>query len=71
MRISKVYNASLLQIIARKGEIAYEDLKKEYCKLTPPGVISDRNVMFDSDLKLLESGGYITIDDDVIMYIQR
>lgn len=71
MRISKIFNASLLAIIARKGEITYDELKKEYCEPTPPGVVSGRNVMFDSDLKDLESEGYITIKDGVITHIQR
>ena len=33
MRVSKIYNASLLQIIAKRGEITYSELKKEYCYL--------------------------------------
>lgn len=71
VRISKIFNASMLEIIARKGEITYEELKKEHCEPTSPGVISGRNVMFDSDLKVLETEGYITIKDGVITHIQR
>ena len=57
--------------IAQKEEITYEELKAEYCEPTPKGVVSGRNVMFDSDLKVLESEGYITITDDLIKYIKR
>lgn len=55
MRVSKVYNLSLLQIIAREGKITYDKLKKEYCVPTPPGVISGNNVMFDYDFKKIRS----------------
>ena len=71
MRIGTVFNASLLAVIARKGEITYDELKKEYCEPTPSGVVSGRNVMFDSDLKVLESEGYISIKEGVITHIQR
>ena len=71
MIIGKPYNATLLSIIARKEEITYIELKKEYCVPTPPGVVSSRNVMFDSDLETLETEGYISRVDDLITYIQR
>jgi len=61
MRVSKVNNASLLAVLARKCKITYEDLKKEYCSPTPLDVLSGRNLMFDdSDLKVLESESYNT-----------
>lgn len=71
MNVSKMYNASLLQIIAQKSEITYAELKKEYCTPMPYGVISGREVMFDSDLKVLESEGYIEIIEELIKYIRR
>ncbi len=71
MRVSQIFNATLLQIIAKKGEITYEELKAEYCQPTPLGVVLGSNVMFDSDLKVLASEGYITINNDLITYIQR
>ena len=71
MKISKIYNASLLNIIAKREEITYAKLKEEYCEPSTPGVIIGENVMFDSDLKTLESEGYISIDDDLITYIGR
>ena len=71
MKVSKIYNASLLQIIAQKGEITYAELKEEYCIPMPYGVISGRDVMFDSDLKVLETEGYIEIIEDLIKYIRR
>lgn len=69
MRVSEVHNGSLLQIIARKGEITYNELKEEYCVPTPPGVILGSNIMFDRDLKTLESEGCISITDDSITFI--
>ena len=71
MRVSKVCNASLLAIIARHKEITYDDLKREHITPTPKGVISSKNVMFDSDLKTLEIEGLIKIEDDSITYIER
>lgn len=70
MRISKVCNLSLLNIIAQKKEITYTELKGIHCKPTPPGVISSRNFMFDSDLASLESEGYIQITDDIIKFVR-
>ena len=71
MRISKVYNVSLLEIIAQKEQITYEELKKEYISPTPPGVILGKNVMFDKDLAVLEEEGYIVIKNDLIKYQGR
>lgn len=70
MRVSKVCNFSLLKTIAQKGETTYTELKGIYCKPTPRGVILAKNVMFDSDLELLASEGYIQITDDVIKFIR-
>ena len=47
MRISKVCNLSLLNIIAQKKEITYAELKDFYCEPTPHGVVLAKNVMFD------------------------
>ena len=52
MKVSPVCNATLLQIIANRKEITYSKLKKEYCTPISSKVISSRNVMFDSDLKI-------------------
>ena len=71
MKIRKIYNASLFQIIAQKGEVTYAELKKEYCTPMPHGIISGKEVMFDSDLKVLESEGYIVMTEDLIKYIHR
>ena len=71
MKVSKVYNVSLLNIIAQKGEITYDELKEMYCEPSTPGIVLGKNVMFDSDLKILESEGYIKIDDDIITYIGK
>lgn len=71
MKVSKPYNATLLSIIARNKEISYMDLKEEYCLPSPPGVILSRNVMYDSDLEMLEAEGHIRRTDDLIIYIRR
>lgn len=71
MKISKVCNASLLEIIAKNGEITYAKLKKEYCTPMPRGVISGSEVMFDHDLEVLKSEGHIEISGDLIKYIHR
>jgi len=71
MKVSPVCNATLLQIIANRKEITYSKLKKEYCTPISSKVISSRNVMFDSDLKVLESEGYIKISDDLITFIDK
>ena len=47
MKVSKVYNGTLLSIIAQKEEITYEELKAEYCEPTPKGVVSGRNEIKD------------------------
>lgn len=71
MKVSPVCNATLLQIIANRKEITYSELQKEYCVPISSKVISSRNVMFDSDLKVLESEGYIKISDDLITFIDK
>ena len=71
MRIGKPYNATLLSIIARKEEISYAELQKEYCVPTPLGVVSSRNIMFDDDLKTLEAEGYISRTNELITYLWR
>lgn len=71
MFIREPYNASLLSIIAKSKSISYEDLKAEYCVPSPPGIILSVNVMFDSDLALLESEGYIQRSGNLITYIAR
>ena len=40
MKVSPIYNATLLQIIAKRKEITYAELKKEYCVPVPSKVIS-------------------------------
>lgn len=71
MRVSKTYNASLLWCIAEEKTITISALKMKYLPPEQPGIIQGKTVMFDSDLKVLEEEGYITIDNDVVKYIQR
>ena len=71
MKISKACNMSLLEIIARAKEITCEELKKQYLPPEQPGVVQGVTVMFDSDLKDLESEGYISINNGVITFIEK
>lgn len=71
MRVVGPYNGSLLAIIAREGKITYDELKEKHCVPTPPCVISSKNAMFDSDLKVLEAEGYIERTGDLIVYTGR
>jgi hypothetical protein len=69
MRISKQYNASLLRCIAEEKSITISDLKKKYLPPEQPGIIQGVTVMFDSDLITLREEGYITIENDIVIYI--
>lgn len=71
MIVRNPYNATLLNIVARKGKVTYTELKEEYCTPSPPGVVLGRNVMLDTDLETLETEGYIHRVDDQIIYIHR
>ena len=71
MKISKLYNLSLLECIAKEKTITIDDLKKKYLPPEQPGIIQSVTVMFDSDLKTLAEEGYITVKDNVVKYIQR
>ena len=65
----EVYNLSLLNIIRKNGEISIGDLKKEYIPNTPPGVISSQMSSFEPELKKLELGGCISIEDENVKYL--
>ena len=69
MRISKPYNGSLLMCIAEEKTITINALKKKYLPPEQPGIIQGVSVMFDSDLKVLEEEGYISIENNVVKYI--
>ena len=71
MRVTKPCNLSLLNTISESKEITYEELKIKYLPPKQKGIIQGVAVMFDSDLKDLESEGYISIDTDVIRFIKR
>lgn len=70
MMVSKVCNLSLLNVISEANEITYEELRKKYLPPEQPGIIQGAAVMFDSDLKTLESEGLITINDEIIHFIR-
>ena len=71
MRITPVYDATLLQIICRFGEASKDEIKREY--LPPPqrGVVYGAEVTFESNLKTLQDMGYITIENDMVRYNLR
>lgn len=69
MIISKPYNGSLLNCIAEAKTITIGALKKKYLPPEQPGIIQSVSVMFDSDLKVLEEEGYISIENNVVKYI--
>jgi len=71
MRASKVCNLSLLNTIAKAKEISYEELKAKYLPPKQLGIIQSIAVTFDSDLKDLETEGYISISDGKIRYVRR
>ena len=53
MRVSKIYNVTLLKCIAEEKTITISALKKKYLPPEHPGIIQGTTVMFDSDLKVL------------------
>ena len=55
----------------RRKTITISALKKKYLPLEQLGIIQGTTVMFDSDLKVLAEEGYITIEDDIVKYVQR
>ena len=71
MRMSQICNESLLQAISEDGIITYDDLRKKYLPPEQPGVIQERTVMFDRDLKTLEEEGLILRENNTIRYIER
>lgn len=71
MYVTKPINLSLLNAISEFKEITYEELKIKYLPPEQRGIIQGVTVMFDPDLKTLESQGYISRDGDVIRFIER
>ncbi len=71
MRMSQIYNISLLQVIASAKEITYAELRFRYLPPKQPGIIQGVEVSFDRDLAVLEEEGFISRDGDIIHYIER
>ena len=71
MRVSRIYNASLLKVIAEAKEITYADLRCKYLPPKQPGIIQGVEVSFDSDLDTLEAEGFISRHNDIIRYIEH
>lgn len=62
MRISPVYNLTLLQIIREKKNVDVEELRTE---------MSSCDAVFNNDLNILQSMGYIHINEGKVSYIER
>lgn len=71
MRITKIYNVDLLRLILQHDGITVSELKELYILPEPKGVVYDSNVMFESDLAVLESEDYIWIEDGCIRFVHR
>lgn len=71
MRITKIYNVDLLRLISQHDGITVDELRELYILPEPKGVVYGSNVMFESDLAVLESEGYIRIKDDRIQFVHR
>lgn len=69
MRISPVYNHSLLNEIFKLDNCTINELKKHYLPPEQPGVIQGVAVQFESDLELLASMGCISLDHDRVKFI--
>lgn len=71
MKFTKIYNVDLLRLIAQHDSITVDELRELYILPEPKGVVYGSNVMFESDLAVLESEGYIRIKDDRIQFAHR
>ncbi len=71
MRMSQVYDLSLLNFIKKEGKITIDDLKKKYLPPEQPGIVQGIRVTFDRDLNVLAEEGFLKIEDDIVEYIDR
>ena len=69
MTINDGYNQSLLEIIARRRVITFEDLMKEYLAKIKQCVVDGAKTNLAIDLEILEKEQFIRINDENIIYI--
>ena len=69
MRITPVYNQSLLKAIHELNDCSLNELKQYYLPPTPPGVVQGVTVSFDSNLQTLVSMGCVSIYEDRVKFI--
>lgn len=69
MKFTKIYNVDLLRLIAQHDGITVSELKELYIFPEPKGVVYGANVMFEDDLAVLKSEGFVEINDDRIHFL--
>lgn len=69
MKFTKIYNVNLLRLIAQHDGITVSELKELYILPEPKGVVYGSNVMFEDDLAVLLSEGFVEINDDCIHFL--
>lgn len=70
VRVTRMINLDLLSIIKEHKNISKWTLKKLYIKPLPHGMVSSKEVLFESDLENMLYEGLIKIDDDCIEFIR-
>ena len=66
MRMTPVYNLSLLQAIHELNDCTLSELKRHYLPPEQPGVVQGIAVSFDSDLQTLVSMGCVSVSQDIV-----
>ncbi len=69
MKITPIYNLSLLQAIHELDDCTINELKQRYLPPEHPGVIQGITVSFDSDLQTLVSMGCVSVTQDRVKFI--
>lgn len=69
MRMTPVYNLSLLRAIHELNDCTLSDLKQHYLPPEQPGVVQGITVSFDSDLQTLVSMGCVSVSQDRVRFI--
>ena len=69
MRMTPIYNLSLLRVIANLNEATIEDIKKAYLPAEQPGVVWGAAANFNDELDTLARLGYISIEGDNVKFI--
>ena len=69
MRMTPVYNLSLLQAIHELNDCTLSELKRHYLPPEQPGVVQGIAVSFDSDLQTLVSMGCVSVSQDRVRFI--